>query len=147
MSVRKASDQLARSIDRRTGELEHLVQFAVVLATDPLAAEPTDEREVLREDDLQLIQSVRLYDDSPGIAEGDTLVVYEREGTWIVLGVISDQEIPTAEASEPGAALTPSDASTVDATYGTQERDVIENLRTRVNELESRLIDAEVIAE
>jgi len=37
------------------------------------------------------------------------------------------------------SALTASDASVVDATYGTQERDVINNLRVRVNELEARL--------
>lgn len=36
-----------------------------------------------------------------------------------------------------GNALTTADTSTVDATYGTEEADVINNLRTRVNELES----------
>lgn len=37
------------------------------------------------------------------------------------------------------AALTAKDASTVDATYGQAEADVIANNRTRVEELEARL--------
>lgn len=37
------------------------------------------------------------------------------------------------------AALTAADGSVVDATYGTEEANVINNLRTRLNELESRL--------
>lgn len=41
--------------------------------------------------------------------------------------------------SMPLAALTTSDGSIVDTTYGQEEADVITNLRTRVNELESRL--------
>jgi len=36
-------------------------------------------------------------------------------------------------------ALTAADASTVDTTYGAEEAAVIANLRTRVNELESKL--------
>lgn len=39
----------------------------------------------------------------------------------------------------PGAALTAADASVVDATYGAEESGVINNLRTRLNELESRI--------
>lgn len=42
---------------------------------------------------------------------------------------------PVAKA----AALTAEDASTVDTTYGQEEADVINNLRTRLGELESRL--------
>lgn len=42
---------------------------------------------------------------------------------------------PVAQQS----ALTESDPSTVDTTYGQEEADVINNLRTRVNELEARL--------
>ena len=42
---------------------------------------------------------------------------------------------PTTQQS----ALTPTDASTVDDTYGTEERDVIQNLVTRVAELEAVL--------
>lgn len=37
------------------------------------------------------------------------------------------------------AALTAEDAQTVDATYGQPEADVINNLRTRLGELEARL--------
>ncbi|UCH71718.1 MAG: hypothetical protein JSW62_04790 [Thermoplasmatales archaeon] len=36
-------------------------------------------------------------------------------------------------------AMTAADASSVDSTYGNEERDVIINLRTRLNELESKL--------
>lgn len=42
---------------------------------------------------------------------------------------------PVAQAT----ALTASNASTVDVTYGTEERDVINNLRIRVDELEAKL--------
>ena len=38
-----------------------------------------------------------------------------------------------------GAALSPANASTVDATYGTEERDVINNTRARVNSIETLL--------
>lgn len=38
-----------------------------------------------------------------------------------------------------GVALTAADASTVDGTYGTEEADVINNLRTRLDELEAAL--------
>jgi hypothetical protein len=38
-----------------------------------------------------------------------------------------------------GTALTAADNSTVDATYGTEERDVIKNLRTRLGEIEAFL--------
>lgn len=44
------------------------------------------------------------------------------------------------------AALTPSDESTVDATYGNEERDVIINLRIRVDELEARLQEAGILS-
>lgn len=40
---------------------------------------------------------------------------------------------------EVQTALTPVDGATVDATYGTQEQGVIENTRTRVNEIETAL--------
>lgn len=43
-------------------------------------------------------------------------------------------------------ALTAPDSSTVDSTYGEEERAVIENLRTRVNELESKLRSLGLIA-
>jgi len=42
---------------------------------------------------------------------------------------------PVAKAT----ALTASDTSTVDTTYGTEEQDVINNLRTRLDELEAKL--------
>lgn len=45
-----------------------------------------------------------------------------------------------------GTALTAEDASTVDTTYGTQERDVIKNLRTRVGEIETALKNIGLIA-
>lgn len=41
--------------------------------------------------------------------------------------------------AESQSALTAADGSTVDATYGTQERDVIQNLVTRQAELETAL--------
>lgn len=44
----------------------------------------------------------------------------------------------TAAVVKP-AALTAADAAAVDAVYGAEEAGVIGNLRTRVNELESRL--------
>jgi hypothetical protein len=48
-------------------------------------------------------------------------------------------KITGANSAGLGAALTASDVSVVDATYGAEEVAVIENLRTRVDELESRL--------
>lgn len=45
-------------------------------------------------------------------------------------------------ASSPtgtGAALTTVDATAIDDTYGTVEEDVLNNVRTRLNEIEARL--------
>ena len=44
------------------------------------------------------------------------------------------------------SALTAKDASTVDSTYGTEERDVIRNNRTRIEEIETRLQNYNLVA-
>ena len=44
------------------------------------------------------------------------------------------------------SALTAEDNSTVDGTYGTEEANVIQNLRTRVGELETKLQNLGLIA-
>ena len=44
------------------------------------------------------------------------------------------------------SSLTAANSSTVDSTYGTEERDVIQNLRTRVNELETKLQNLGLLA-
>jgi len=63
---------------------------------------------------------------------------YGHSGTnWGIFG-----STPTTQPT----ALTASDASSVDATYGNEERDVIINLRTRVDELETKLQAIGVIA-
>lgn len=54
---------------------------------------------------------------------------YEADGTAVRLGFFG-----VAAVVKP-AAPTAVDSSTVDATYGTQERDVINNVRTRLNEV------------
>lgn len=48
--------------------------------------------------------------------------------------------------AEQQDALTDADGSTVDDTYGTEERDVIQNLVTRVGELETALANLGLIA-
>lgn len=72
-----------------------------------------------------------------------------KEATNIVIGTTTGTKIGTATAQKIGfynatpvvqpTALTTADAGTVDGTYGAEEQGVIENLRTRVNELETKL--------
>lgn len=45
----------------------------------------------------------------------------------------------------PRPAMTAPDGQTVDATYGTQERDVINNHTTRIGELETALVKLNLI--
>ena len=45
----------------------------------------------------------------------------------------------------PQPILTSTDNTTIDDTYGTVEEDVLNNIRTRLNELETRLRDAEIL--
>lgn len=71
------------------------------------------------------------------------------EAKNIILGSTTGTKIGTATTQKLGfynstpvikpAALTGIDATTVDATYGTEESGVINNLRTRLNELETKL--------
>lgn len=62
-----------------------------------------------------------------------TAMIAEADGTAVKIGFFGSAAVvkPTA--------LTAIDNSTVDTTYGTQERDVITNTRTRLSELETRL--------
>ncbi len=52
----------------------------------------------------------------------------------------------TAEPQGTQAALTTSDATVIDATYGAPEEGVLNNVRTRLDELEARLQAAGFIA-
>lgn len=52
------------------------------------------------------------------------------------------QAAPVAQQS----ALTTADGSTVDATYGAEERDVVQNLVTRVGEIETALENLGLVA-
>lgn len=62
-----------------------------------------------------------------------TAMIAEASGTAVLLGFFG-----AAAVAKP-TALTAIDNSTVDTTYGTQERDVITNTRTRLSELETKL--------
>lgn len=77
----------------------------------------------------------KIFDVSPSAGEP---VGWVRVGAndWRPFGIVLPQ--PTA--------LTAEDESTVDAIYGQEEADVIENLRTRVNELEAKLQALELLA-
>lgn len=71
------------------------------------------------------------------------------EGVNLQFGTTTGTKIGTAATQKLGfygvtpivqpTALTAADSSTIDATYGTDEANVITNLRTRVNELETKL--------
>lgn len=78
------------------------------------------------------------------VAAADFKLVPEAAGTGTLRGLqvgVSGGKLGfygTAAVTKP-AALTAANASTVDIVFGTEERDVVANLRTRLNELESRL--------
>lgn len=71
--------------------------------------------------------------------DGKNLVFGSTTGTMIGTATTQKLAFYGAIPVVRQAALTAADASTVDATYGTEEAAVINNLRTRVNELEARL--------
>lgn len=60
-----------------------------------------------------------------------------RMATW--LATLANQLETLLQMLAKQAALTAEDTQTVDGTYGSEEADVIENLRTRVGELEAAL--------
>lgn len=64
-------------------------------------------------------------------SDGDLLVRDEKG--WVF------EDVSTALARVQQSALTAKDTSTVDATYGNEERDVIGNNRTRIEEIEAVL--------
>lgn len=71
------------------------------------------------------------------------------EGVNIVLGTTTGTKIGTSASQKLGffnatpvvqpTALTAADASTIDGTYGAEEQAVLGNVRTRLNELVTRL--------
>lgn len=73
------------------------------------------------------------------IADASNIILNTTTGTKI--GTATTQKLGFFNATPviKPAALTAADASTVDGTYGAEEAAVINNLRTRLNELESRL--------
>lgn len=65
-------------------------------------------------------------------------LVYQNISNGKIEPIGSDDKILDTSNNELSA-LTAKDATTVDATYGTEEAGVIDNNRTRIEELESRL--------
>lgn len=54
-------------------------------------------------------------------------------------GTVTTKHVLVTQADLKSPPLTAADATTVDATYGAEEAAVINNLRTRLNEVEARL--------
>ncbi|MBI4506892.1 MAG: hypothetical protein HY691_15270, partial [Chloroflexi bacterium] len=84
-------------------------------------------------------EGLALRGGSLALADGRNVVLATATGTMI--GTAPAQKLAffgaTPVAQQP--ALSPADASAVDARYGPEEASVIENLRARVDELEARL--------
>lgn len=84
--------------------------------------------------------------DEPGFEE-DTGKVKIGDGStkWTLLPYedVAPYTLPTNEKQVvmrgPATAMTAADAATVDAVYGAEEAGVINNIRTRVNEIEAKL--------
>jgi len=70
-----------------------------------------------------------------GAVGGDDITINSSGGVEFANNVGFFATTPVAQAT----ALTASNASTVDGTYGTEEQNVINNLRTRLDELEDKL--------
>lgn len=113
-SVRRAAkairDQDRETADRSVREIE----FADVKRIAPLQLEMQDSSAVLDGDDLTLTAWIRAYDDSVGIAKGDTLAVKPmRHGVWLVLDVCTPST--TALFTGGGGGGTPDDNSVTSA--------------------------------
>lgn len=66
---------------------------------------------------------------------------YDHNGSVILGGSTADTVgFYGVVGADQAAALTAADASTVDATYGSQEAAVLGNVRTRVGEIEAALV-------
>lgn len=64
--------------------------------------------------------------------------VYKNISNGLIETISDDDEVLSNDNQSPSA-LTAKDAATVDATYGAEEVGVIQNNRTRIEEIETRL--------
>lgn len=95
--------------------------------------------------DARLTANVSLLDAAQTFSASKTLA----DAVNIILGTTTGSKIGTSATQKLGfwdavpvvrqAALTAADATAIDATYDAVEQAVLENLRTRVNELEARM--------
>lgn len=79
-------------------------------------------------------------------APGEHVMAIAIEGATTSAGRLHVRLAPPVIGIVPGAALTAADASVIDTAYDATEQGVLENLRTRVGELEDRLRAAGIIA-
>lgn len=82
------------------------IRQASVLNAAPLQAELLDTRMILDDEDLLLVESVRVFDLSFGFQEGDTLLVQQQPNDeFLVVGVLTDTDIsPVTLGSKPPTA-------------------------------------------
>ena len=104
-------------------------------------------REIIRQEIGQLFYSDRYVFQKP-IQMLDGRNIQLATGTGTKIGTGTDQKVgffnaaPVAQQS----ALTAANASTVDTTYGTEEANVINNIRTRLGEVETALESLGLVA-
>lgn len=104
-------------------------------------------REIIRHEFQEFIASDRfIFHKLVQFLDGRNIQLSKGTGTKI--GTETNQKLGFYNATPviQQTAITGVDNQTVDTTYGTQERDVIGNCRTRINEIETALENLGLIA-
>ena len=112
-AVRRAASAMRGHAARQAQAHQRGAVYADVTATDPLRAVEHGTGHTLDESELTLSQWVRVYDDGPGISEGDTLVIHRVGEDALVVDVLADEtasfgsggegtEGPKGDKGDPG---------------------------------------------
>lgn len=130
--MKRAAAAVRRRAEKSARHVSPLPERFKVTRVKPLLLEAygSDLKLSEKDDDLEIGRGLRRH-----LSKGDdVMVVNDREGDRVVVGITGDDD-----DVEPAAALDKADASPVGNVYGATEADVVRNLRTRLNQLESRM--------
>lgn len=130
--MKRAAAALRHAAERSARRSSPPLERFKVLRKNPLLLEAYASGQKLSEgdSDLEIARGLRRL-----VSAGDDVMVgTERDGDRVVVAIAGADD-----DAEPADALSSPDESAVANEYGETEADVLRNVRTRLNELESRL--------
>lgn len=90
---------------------------AEVKSANPLTLDVVGAARTLDEDDIDFSQWALLYDQTYGIAKGDTVTLHRVDNEWLLVDVLSDNDLPPlAKGSDLAPYATTSDVAAATAT-------------------------------